>query len=306
MTLLDLLATATDTATPTWPLLPSTGTPQSLVRHVPGSAPLVLDSPHSGTYYPADFLPACPLGELRRAEDTHVDRLFAFVTTRGIAWVEALFPRSYLDANRALSELDVALLDAPWPEELPRPTDGSKMRLGKGLIWRLTDDGRPIYDRLLSVEEVRARIDRCWHPYQEAVANAVRDAKAQHGYCIHLNCHSMPSVAGSHATNFPGMRHPDFVIGDRHGTTADRRLSERICRFLRHAGYEVSYNDPYKGVEIVRRHSDPLRHVHSIQLEINRRLYMNETTLDIHGDAFEALQSLLRELVSHLLAVDPR
>src|SRR5690606_25075682 len=112
------------------------------------------------------------------------------------------FPRSYLDANRDLTELDVSLLADPWPDPV---VDGPKVRLGKGLVWRLTDDGVPLYDRLLTAEEVRLRIERCWRPYHEAVAQAIDAAHRRHGHVIHINCHSMPAVAGSHATEFPGM-----------------------------------------------------------------------------------------------------
>jgi N-formylglutamate deformylase len=278
----------------------------SQVRFVPGHTPLVLDSPHSGTEYPEDFGHACDPRVLRRAEDTHVEKLYDFAPTLGVAWIEALFPRSYLDANRDLTEIDPALLDAAWPGELSRdPGVLSKVRLGKGLVWRNTDDGHPLYDRRLSVDEVQGRIDRCWKPYHEAVAAAIDAAHARHGYSIHLNCHSMPAVSASHATDFPGLVHADFVIGDRDGTTAAPRLSAWLCEALGGFGYDVAYNHPYKGVELVRRYGAPSRHRHSIQVEINRKLYMDEDSLRPHA-GFEPLQANLRKVVQRLLALDPR
>jgi N-formylglutamate deformylase len=278
----------------------------SLVRNLPGTTPLVLDSPHSGIDYPEDFAHACDRAVLRQAEDTHVEKLYDFAPRLGVAWIEALFPRSYLDANRNITELDVTMLDGAWPD--PVETDAAalgKVRLGKGLVWRLTDEGVPIYERPLTVAEVRQRIDRCWRPYHQAVAAAIDEAHARHGYSIHLNCHSMPSVAGAYATETPGVVHPDFVIGDRDGTSADPRLSALVCGHLRQQGYAVAYNQPYKGVELVRRHSDPARHRHSIQVEINRKLYMDEATLALHA-GFEPLRRDLRALVGMLLDTDPR
>jgi N-formylglutamate deformylase len=278
----------------------------SLVRNIPGTTPLVLDSPHSGVDYPEDFAHACDRAVLRQAEDTHVEKLYDFAPQLGVAWIEALFPRSYLDANRNLTELDVSMLDGAWPD--PVETDAAalgKVRLGKGLVWRLTDEGVPIYERALSVAEVRQRIDRCWRPYHAAVAAAIERAHARHGYSIHLNCHSMPSVAGPFATERPGVVHPDFVIGDRDGTSADPRLSRLVCEHLRAQGYEVAHNDPYKGVELVRRYGDPAGHRHSIQVEINRKLYMDEATLAPH-DGFDPLRRDLRALVERLLDTDPR
>ena len=278
----------------------------SSIRVLPGTTPLVLDSPHSGVTYPADFNYSCDLATLRQAEDTHVEKLYDFAPSLGVAWVEALFPRAYLDANRNTTEIDVSLLDAPWPG--PVATDPgvlSKVRLGKGLIWRTTDDGAPIYQRTLSVAEVQARIAACWHPYHAAVAQAIDAAHARHGYSVHLNCHSMPAVASTCATDFPGEVHADFVVGDRDGTTANALLAQSICRHLEGLGYSVAYNHPYKGVELVRRYSNPARHRHSVQLEINRKLYMDEQTLAL-TDGFAALQLTLRSLVALLLQTDPR
>ena len=241
----------------------------SYVSSKPGSTAVVLDSPHSGTSYPEDFGHACELATLRLAEDTHVDWLYDFAPGLGLAWIEAHFPRSYLDVNRDLTELDVTLLDAPWPGPVEV---GPKVRLGKGLVWRLTDDGTPLYSRLLTVEEVQRRIDLCWRPYHAAVQQAIDAAHGRHGYSIHVNCHSMPAVAAANATEFPGLVHPDFVLGDRDGSTASPALTQWIADFLNGRGYRVSINHPYKGVELVRRHSDPTRHRHSIQIEVNRRL----------------------------------
>jgi N-formylglutamate deformylase len=277
------------------------------VTSIAGHTPLVLDSPHSGTVYPDDFRPACDLATLRRAEDTHVEKLYDFAPDLGAAWIEAHFPRSYLDANRDVTELDTSLLDGPWDGPLSDdPRVLSKVRLGKGLIWKLTDEGLPIYDRLLAVDEVRARIDQCWRPYHAAVAEAIDAAHARHGYAIHINCHSMPAVSGSHATDFPGLVHADFVIGDRDGSTADPVLSQRICEHLRARGYSVDYNHPYKGVELVRRNGRPAEHRHSIQVEINRRLYMDEATLALEESGAARLEADLRSMVEMLLATDPR
>jgi N-formylglutamate deformylase len=276
------------------------------INALAGSTPLVLDSPHSGVDYPDDFGHACDMQLLRTAEDTHVEKLYDFAPQLGVAWIEALFPRSYLDANRNTTEIDESLLDGPWPDPVETdPVVLAKVRLGKGLIWRLTDDGLPIYKRRLSVAEVHARIDRCWKPYHDAVRVAIDAAHARHGYSIHLNCHSMPAVASSHATGNPGMVHADFVLGDREGTSADPRLTRLVGEHLQGLGYSVSYNDPYKGVELVRRYGDPARHRHSLQIEVNRKLYMDEQTLETN-DGFQSLKRDLRTLVERLLRLDPR
>lgn len=272
------------------------------VSYRPGHTAVVLDSPHSGTHYPADFAFSCDLASLRRAEDTHVEQLYSFAPALGVAWIEAHFPRSYLDTNRNTTEIDQALLESPWPDTVEL---GSKVRLGKGLVWRLTDDGLPIYQRRLTVAEVQARIARCWVPYHAAVADAVDAAHRRHGYSLHINCHSMPAVSASHATEFPGLVHADFVVGNRDGTTASPALMALVADHLSALGYDVACNHPYKGVELVRRYGRPAEHRHSLQLEINRKLYMDEATLAIHS-GFAPLQADLLALVQRLLDTDPR
>lgn len=279
-----------------------------VVTHRPGRTALVFDSPHSGTDYPADFGAVVPLPLLRQAEDTHVEKLYAFAPELGVHWVEAHFPRSYLDANRDVAEIDLAMIeggtwDGPVSDD---PVVLQKVRLGKGLIWKCTDDGLPIYDRLLTPAEVTARIDRCWRPYHAAVARAIDAAHAAHGHSIHIDCHSMPAVAGRFATLQPGLAHADFVVGDRDGSTASPALSRAICDFLRARGYSVDHNRPYKGVELVRRYGRPAEQRHSIQVEINRARYMDEATLAIQPEGFARLQADLRALTEWLLTVDPR
>ena len=272
-----------------------------------GHTPIVLDSPHSGTHYPPDFGYVCDLATLRKAEDTHVEKLYAFAPTLGVGWIEAHFPRSYLDANRNTTEVDFAMLDGYWPHSAASMDAAilSKLRLGKGLIWRATDDGVPMYDRSLTVAEVEARIANCWQPYHAAVGRAIDAAHARHGYSIHINCHSMPAVASSHATDFPGMVHADFVLGNRDNTTASAALVHCIQAQLENQGYSVAINHPYRGVELVRRYGNPAQHRHSVQVEINRKLYMNEDTLEM-TQGFDALQAHLQAMVQLLLTTDPR
>jgi N-formylglutamate deformylase len=275
-----------------------------------GLSPLVLDSPHSGTFYPPDFRHVCDLAALRRAEDTHVEKLYAFAAPLGCSWIEAHFPRSYLDANRNLTEVDPDMIEGglgAWPEpvEMQDAAVLSKRRLGKGLIWRVTDEGEPLYDRKISAQEVQQRITQCWQPYHAAVKSAIDAAHARHGYSIHINCHSMPEVAGSHATDFPGEKHPDFVLGNRDQSTSSPELLTLIAEHLKKFGYSVALNHPYKGVELVRRYGDPARGRHSVQIEINRGLYMNEQTLELTS-GFAPLYENLKSLVLALMAHRPR
>jgi len=271
-------------------------------RHDPWGPPLplVFDSPHSGTWYPPDFGHAVPMAVLRQAEDTHVERLFAAAPAAGAVLIEALFPRSYIDVNRALDDIDPALLAEPWPPEVPpgRLNPGEKCRLGMGLVRRLALPGLPLYDRALPVAEVRGRIERCYLPYHDALDAALGGLHARFGAVWHVDCHSM-AARGSEMTPDGAVVRADFVLGDRDGTTCAPDFTELVRSVLAAKGYDVRVNDPYKGAELVRRHGDPRAGRHSLQIEINRGLYMDEPTREPNA-RFRQTAADLADLVGRI------
>lgn len=264
-------------------------------------APLVFDSPHSGTSYPASFKPRAPMHNLRKSEDTYVDELYSGAVRFGIPLLAALFPRCFLDANRGLHELDPNLIDGEWPHPLE---DSEKAELGIGLIWRKCRPDNDIYDRKLTVAETEARLDTYWRPYHAAVKTLLDDAHEKFGSVWHINCHSMPEWSDVMSKEGPGIRRAEFVLGDRKGATCAPEFLELVKSTLEGFGYEVAVNVPYAGVELVRAYSDPAAGRHSLQVEIRRDLYMNEDTLEKTAD-FESLQKNLTEL-SRILAQQTR
>jgi len=261
-----------------------------------GHVPLVLDSPHSGTEYPPDFGFTLPAAALRQAEDSYVDELYAAGPDVGATLIAARFPRSYIDPNRSVLDIDASLLDAPWPgPAMPTP----KTARGIGLIWRVLDTGESIYARKLTVEEVKHRIVRYHQPYQRAVKDALDRAHKHFGAVWHLNLHSMPAVSSSISEEGPGKSRADFVLGDRDGSTCEPEFTALVAETLRGMGYEVKVNDPYKGVELVRAFSDPRGGRHSLQVEVNRRLYMDEPTRE-RTPGFETLRGNLTRLLERV------
>jgi N-formylglutamate deformylase len=262
--------------------------------------PVVLDSPHSGSHYPEDFGCLVPSIMLRRAEDMYVGELFANGPQFGATLLQAHFPRSYIDPNRAIDDLDPDLLDCEWPDEVQM---GEKSQLGHGLIWRFCPPDLLMYrDRLPSVQ-IRHRIEKYWQPYHECLSTTINYLHRRFGQVWHLNCHSMPAASGAAIVRSNGRGNgrgrADFVLGDRDGTSCSLELRSLIADTLHSFGYAVALNDPYKGVELVRAYSDPASARHSIQIEINRSLYMNERTLEKHS-GFEPLKVDLDRLVSAL------
>lgn len=259
-------------------------------------APLVLDSPHSGTRLPPDFGAALSADALRDGEDCFVDALYAPAANKGIPLLAALFTRTYLDLNRHAADIDLDLLDGPWPD--PHLPSG-KARIGKALLWRTLDDGRPIYARRLTVAEVQHRIAHYHRPYHRQLQALLDAAHARFGTVLHINCHSMNAVSGVMGQGGPGQRRADIVLGDRDGSTCSAEITARVRDFFAGCGYEVKVNDPFKGVELVRAYANPAQGRHSLQIELNKRLYMDDSTRQPIAH-FATLQQQLMALIDRL------
>jgi N-formylglutamate amidohydrolase len=259
------------------------------------AVPLVLDSPHSGLRFPSDFDAVVGELDLRDGEDCFVDQLYLPATELGIPLLAAEVPRTYLDNNRHAGDIDLDLIEGGcWPHEF---VPSGKAAIGKALVWRTLDDGRPIYGRRLSVDEVVGRIERVHVPYHGALRQLIDAAYVRFGEVFHINCHSMNSVAGKMGEGGEGTERADFVLGDRDQTTCDPAFTEFVRQALASMGYAVKVNDPYKGVELVRAYSDPARGRHSLQVEINKRLYMDEERCE-QNEGYATLQRNLTTLVA--------
>lgn len=256
--------------------------------------PLVFDSPHSGRDYPADFNYACSFDMLVRAEDNDVDALFETAPKHGATLLCALFPRTYIDVNRAADDIDTELLSERWPGPL---TPTSRSYAGIGLIRRLVKPGQPVYNRALNVSEIRHRLDIYYHPYHAALKKLLDEAHYNFGQVWHVNCHSMPALRLP-VTHGIMNRQPDFVLGDRDGTSCALDFTHSLRDCLRGMGYKVAINNPYKGVEIVRRSAYPAGGRHSIQMEISKALYWDENKSK-RTNNFNALKDDLENFIRH-------
>jgi len=233
---------------------------------------LVFNSPHSGCVYPRQFLASArlDLATLRRSEDCFVDELLVGVVERGHPLMRAHFPRCFVDVNREPYELDPRMFEG----RLPSFANTRSMRVagGLGTVARVVGDAQEIYDQRIPVDDALRRIEGLYKPYHRALRRLVTRIHRDFGAAVLVDCHSMPSTAG------PRDERPraDVVIGDRYGTSCVGIVSDTIESALRERGYSVSRNKPYAGGFITEHYGNPTGGLHSVQLEINRGLYMDE------------------------------
>jgi N-formylglutamate deformylase len=271
--------------------------PVLLSRPSRQTAPLVFASPHSGRFYPPEFLAESRLDPLsvRRSEDSFVEELFGAAPEHGAPLLAATFPRVYCDANREAWELDPAMFDGPLPPWVN--TASPRVGAGLGTVARIVASGEPVYRHRLSFPAVEARIQRCWHPYHAALGRLIAETKERFGCCLVIDCHSMPT----HPMH--GISAPDMVLGDAHGTACAPRAVRLVEETLGALGYRVKRNDPYAGGYVTRHYGRPRERVHVLQIELARSLYMNEATIE-RLPAMARLREDLTLLIARLAGTD--
>ena len=272
--------------------------PFEILEPVELRGPLLFNSPHSGCIYPRTFL-ACSrldIGTLRRSEDSFVDELVMGVLQRGYPLMRAHFPRCYVDVNREPYELDPRMFEG----RLPSFANTRSMRVagGLGTVARVVGDAQEIYAQRIPVDDAIRRIESLYKPYHRALRRLFTRIHREFGAAVLVDCHSMPSTAGSRDER----PRADVVLGDRYGTSCIGIIADVIEETLRDFGYVVSRNKPYAGGFITEHYGNPAVGLHAIQVELNRGLYMDERRYERLG-SFDRLSEHLEILADRLAAL---
>ena len=244
--------------------------------------PLVVSSPHSGRNYPQKFVDASDLTplRLRSSEDSFVDEIFDSAPTLGAPFIKALFPRAFLDVNRQPFELDPSMFSDILPNFVT--TQNNRISAGLGTIARVVSNGEKIYRDKLTFIEAETRINNFYWPYHQTLKTLIDDTKNEFGYCILLDCHSMPSGTNRYKNSCRSSngRLGDIVLGDCYGTSCHKDIINSAIDILSGYGFSVRRNIPYAGGFITRNYGKPREGVHAIQIELNRALYMDEKLIE--------------------------
>jgi N-formylglutamate amidohydrolase len=230
---------------------------------------VVLSCPHAGRIYPAEFITAsiADITDLRGLEDFGVDQIIGDAVNHGIPCVTNKITRAYIDVNRPVDALDNLMLSSPPADNDATPS--RHVRAGYGLLPRLTAARKVIHRQLLPYDEVERRIALVYQPYHCALQSALNIALRESGHAILIDCHSMPS---HDQQNQPLA---DIVLGDLNHNTLDQKIGKVLASLIEGAGYSIAWNSPYAGGYITKNYGRANSNQQSIQIEINRRLYMS-------------------------------
>ena len=258
-----------------------------IVHPARGPLPVLLSISHSGRDYP-DWLLAMASGgraALSALEDPLVDRLAWRALRHGTGAVIARAPRAAVDCTR--DEADVA----PSVVEGGRRTPlSARARGGLGIVPGRTQGHGYLWKRSIGSRQLEDRLDQSHRPFHRAIEEQLEALAGRFGCALLLDCHSMPPPA-------PGV--PPIVFGDCHGRSAAGWVAAEAQRIALAAGYAAGLNDPFAGGHIVERHGAPARDVHALQIEIDRRCYL-DGKLAAPGPGFDGVAALIEVLALRL------
>ena len=257
--------------------------PGPIVHPPRADLPVLLSVPHSGRDYP-DWLVAMASGgrrALASLEDPLVDRLAWRAVEQGIAAVIARAPRAAIDCNRAEDDIDPSVIEGGG-----RGRISARARGGLGIVPGRTQSHGYLWRRSIGHRQLEQRLIEAHRPYHRAIEELLDELAERYGGAILLDCHSMPP---------PARGVSPIVLGDCHGASAASWVGAEAVRIVRSAGFVAGINDPFAGGHIVERHGSPQRGIHALQIEIDRRLYLNER-LDSPGPGFDSIASLIEAL----------
>ncbi|HEY4013684.1 MAG TPA: N-formylglutamate amidohydrolase [Polyangiaceae bacterium] len=286
--------------------------PFELLEPTGPETPVVVEVPHAGLELPAPFLEplAAPARALARDADLYVDTLYADAPAEGASLLFARTSRYVVDLNRAEGDVDSEVVEGARAD----------VRMHHGLVWRTTSEGEPALMRKLRPAELEERLELVWRPYHRALAAIIARKRERFGMAVLIAAHSMPSVERNGARESAPASSPrsrngpasaearraeesraraDVVPGTRGRRSADARFIDAVEAHAAARGWTVRHDDPYAGGFTTQHYGRPATGIHAVQVELARRLYLDEASLR-PNDNFVRARAWCRELVARL------
>lgn len=250
-----------------------------------GSSPLLVSMPHAGVAVPAEIA-ARFSSEAQQLPDTdwHLPQLYDFLEAMGVSTLAAHWSRYVVDLNRSPHDINL------YPGQ-----DTT------GVCPLDTFHKVPLYieGHTPTPAEVEQRLLRYWQPYHQKLAQELARIKAEYGYALLWDAHSIASVV----PRFFAGKLPDLNFGSADGASCADSLSTLLAaQVQQQQHFTLAVNGRFKGGYITRHYGQPANKVHAIQLEMCQSTYMNENyPFEYRPDLAEHVQPLLRQLINNVL-----
>lgn len=267
----------------------------SVVQPRAPEVPVIVEVPHAGLAVDAETLATlvAPAVAIGRDADLYVDELYADAPDAGATLLCAGMSRYVCDLNRSEHDVDRDTVLGATGRSSPH-----------GLIWRSTTDNRAALARPLAKSELERRLNAYYRPYHEQLDELVRERLDRYGFVILISGHSMPS-RGRDGHDDPGRERADVVPGTRQRSTAAAAVIDAVEDVARRFHLGVAHDDPYRGGHTTVRYGRPAAGIHAVQIELNRRLYMDEQTLAKKPNEFRIIRSFCRAIVQEAARLQP-
>jgi N-formylglutamate deformylase len=253
-------------------------------RFIKGNTPLLVSMPHVGVYIP-DYIKDKMTSSGLEISDTdwHLEALYDFLTGFGVNILIATHSRYVIDLNRDLK--DMALYPGEDVTGLVSTTTFEKMPIYK--------DGYDLSD--IELDERK----NYWRPYHIRLRDELDRLKGEFGKAILWDAHSIKSEV----PRFFKGKLPDFNFGTNSGNSETVGLADQMVSIVKEFGtYNVVSNGRFKGGYITRHYGAPHNDIHSIQLELSQKTYMEETVpFKFNDTKAKKVRPLLKKLITALL-----
>ena len=261
----------------------------------------IFNSPHSGCIYTKEFLDSTnvEIYDLRTSEDSFVGELFYSTKFFNCLLMEAKFPRTFIDLNRSHLELDPRLISGDF-----RYDKTARNMVGMGVIPRISGNGKEIYSEPIIAKDAIKRLESFYFPYHSFLYNLLLESKNRLGYAVLFDCHSMPSKLNLENSNSRYNNDPDIILGDLNGTSCSSFLVSEVKAVFEKHNFFVTKNQPFSGGYITKKYGNPSNDIHVIQIEINKKLYMDENSIKKNKN-FENFRIKLTSIIEELSNLYP-
>lgn len=257
-------------------------------------SPVVVEVPHSGLWIDPESLwtIAATARSIGRDADLYVDELYKDAPSHGATLLVSHVSRYVCDLNREENDVDHLAIEGAASRNAPH-----------GLIWRATTDDQPALFGPLNRRELTRRLELVYRPYHRTLLELLERKRRQFGFAVLLCAHSMPSL-GRAGHGDTGKPRADVVPGSRGGTSAAASVINVPEALAHERGWSVRHDDPYRGGYSTGHYGRPHEKIHAVQVELARRLYMDEQGLTKKPFDFAATRKFCSALVARLAQLD--